>query len=67
MLQLEADFANKWSLEVQFWTISEDNREDAILPEYDFSKSIGPSSCQINVEVVATETGHESCWATLSF
>ena len=67
MLQLEPDLAIKWKLEAPFLAISEDNMETAYLTEYDLSRCIGSSHYQICLHMIATETGHGSCLATLFF
>ena len=67
MPQLELDLAIKWNLEAQYLAISEDNMETAYLTEYDLSRCIGSSRYQICLDMIATETGHGSCLATLFF
>ena len=39
--------------------------ETAYLTEYDLSRCMGSSRYQICLDMIATETGHESCLATL--
>ena len=41
--------------------------ETAYLTEYDLSRCIGSSRYQICLDMIATETGHGSCLATLFF
>ena len=67
MPQLEPDLAIKWNLEAPYLAISEDNMETAYLTEYDLSRCIGSSRYQICLDMIATETGHGSCLATLFF
>ena len=67
MPQLEPDLALKWKLEAPLVAISEDNMETAYLTECDLSRCIGSSWYQICLDMVATERGHGSCLATLSF
>ena len=62
--QLEPDLAIKWKLEAPYLAISEDNMKTAYLTEWD---SIGSSRYQICLDMIATETGHGSCLATLFF
>ena len=65
--QLEPDLAIKWKLEAPYLAISEDNMDTAYLTEYDPSQCIGSSRYQICLDMIATETGHGSCLATLFF
>ena len=67
MPQLEPDLAINWKLEAPSLARSEDNMETAYLTEYDLSRCIGSSRYQICLEMIATETGHGSCLATLFF
>ena len=67
MPQLEPNLAIKWKLEAPYLAISEDNMETAYLTEYDLSRCIGSSRYQICLDMIATETGHGSCLATLFF
>ena len=67
MPQLEPDLAIKWKLEAPYLAISENNRETAFLTEYDLGRFIGSSRYQICLDMIATETGHDSCLATLYF
>ena len=67
MPQLEPDLAIKWKLEAPYLAISEDNIETAYLTEYDLSRCIGSSRYQLCLDMIATETGHGSCLATLFF
>ena len=62
----EPDLAIKWKLEAPYLAISED-KETAFLTEYDLGRCIGSSRCQICLDMIATETGHVSCLATLYF
>ena len=67
MPQPEPDLAIKWKLEAPYLAISEDNMETAYLTDYDLSRCIGSSRYQICLDMIATETGHGSCLATLFF
>ena len=67
MPQLDSDLAIKWKLEAPYLAISEDNMETACLTEYDLSRCVGSSGCQICLDMIATATGHKSCLATLFF
>ena len=67
MLQLEPDLAIKWKVEAPYLAISEDNMETAYLTEYDLSRCIGSSRCEIYLDLIAKETGHGFCLATLFF
>ena len=63
--QLEPDLAIKWKLEAPYLAITEYNMETAHLTEYDLSRFIGSSRYQICLNMIATETRHGSCLATL--
>ena len=67
MPQPEPDLAIKWKLEAPYLAISENNRETGFLTEYDLGRCIGSSRYQIWLDMIATETGHDSCLATLYF
>ena len=67
MPQSEPDLAIRWKLEAPYLAISEDNIETAYLTEFDLSRCIGSSRYQICLDMIATETGHGSCLATLFF
>ena len=67
MPQREPDLAIKWKLEAPLLAISENNKETAFLTEYDLGRCIGSSRYQICLDMIATETGHDSCLATLYF
>ena len=67
MPQPEPDLAIKWKLEAPYLAISENNKETAFLTEYDLGRCIGSSRYQICLDMIATETGHDSCLATLYF
>ena len=67
MPQPEPDLAIKWKLEAPYLAISENNKETAFLTEYDLGRCIGSSRYQICLDLIATETGHDSCLATLYF
>ena len=67
MPQPEPDMAIKWKLEAPYLSFSESNDKTAFLTEYDFSRCIGSSRYQICLEMIATESGHESCLAALYF
>ena len=67
MPQLEPDLAIKWNLEVPYLAISENNIETVYLTESDLSRCIGSSRYQICLDMIATETEHGSCSATLFF
>ena len=60
-------FGNQWKLEAPYLAISENNKETAFLTEYDLGRCIGSSRYQICLDMIATETGHDSCLATLYF
>ena len=59
--------AIKWKLEALYLAIWEDNMETAYLTEYGLSRCIGSSRYQLCLDMIATETGHGSCKATLLF
>ena len=65
MPQPEPGLAIKWKLEAPYSTISEDNMETAYLTDYDLSRCLGSSPYQLCLDMIATETGHGSCLATL--
>ena len=67
MPQPEPDLAIKWILEAPYLAISEINKETAFLTEYDLGRCIGSSRHQICLDMIATETGHDSCLAMLYF
>ena len=67
MPQPEPDLAIKWKLEAPYLAISQNNKETAFLTEYDLGRCIGLSRYQICLDMTATETGHDSCLATLYF
>ena len=67
MLQPEPDLAIKWKLEAPYLAISENIKETAFLTEYDFGRCIGSSRYQICLDMIATETSHDSCLASLYF
>ena len=67
MPQPEQDSAIKWKLEAPYLAISENNKETAFLADYDLSRCIGSTRYQICLDMIATETGHDSCLATLYF
>ena len=48
-------------------SILENNQATAFLTEYDLGRCIGLSRYQICLDMIATETGHDSCLATLYF
>ena len=64
MPQPEPDLAIKWKLEAPYLAISENNKT-AFLTEFDLGRCIGSSLYQICLDMIATETGHDSCLATL--
>ena len=66
MPQPEPDLAIKWHLEAPYLATSENNKETAFLTEHDLGRCIR-SSHQIRLEMIATETGLDSCLATLYF
>ena len=65
MPQLEPDLAIKWKLEAPYLAISESIK--AFLTEYDLGRCIGSSRYQKCPDMIATETSHDSCLATLYF
>ena len=67
MPQPEPDIAIKWKLEAAYLAILEDNMESAYLTDYDLSRCIGSSRYQFCLDMIAKETGHGSCLATLFF
>ena len=67
MPQPEQDSAIKWKLEAPYLAISENNKETAFLTDYDLSRCMGSSRYQVCLDMIATETGHDSCLATLYF
>ena len=67
MPQPEPDLAIRWKLEAPYLVISENNKETAFLTEYDLGRCIGSSCYQICLDMISTETVHDSCFATLYF
>ena len=67
MPQPEQDSAIKWKLEAPYLAISEKVKETAFLTDYDLSRCIGSTRYQICLDMIATETCHDSCLATLYF
>ena len=65
--QHEKSRAIKWRTEAPYLAISKDNMETAVLTENDMKHCLGSSRYQIFHEIIATETGHGSCLATLFF
>ena len=54
-------------MEAAYLAISENRKETALLTDNDLSRCIGTTRYQICLEMIATETGHNSCLATLYF
>ena len=67
MPQPEPDLAIKRKVEAPYVAISENIKETAFLTDYDLGRCIGSSRYQICLAMTATETGHDSCLATLYF
>ena len=65
--QQEPDLATKWNLEALYLAISENDKETPFLTEYDLNRCNGLSGYQICLHMIATETSHDSCLATLYF
>ena len=67
MPQPGPDLGIKWKFETHYLAILE-NKETAFLTDYYLGRCIGGSSrYQISLDMIATETGHDSCLATLYF
>ena len=67
MPQYKKDKAIMWKTEAPYLAISEDNMETAMLAKYNLKHCLGSSRYQICHKMIATETGHGSCLATLFF
>ena len=61
MPQPEPDLAIKWKLEAPYIAISDNDKETAFVIEYDLPRCIGSSRCQMCLDMIATEAGHNSC------
>ena len=68
MPQPVPDLALNWKLEATSSSIAENEKVVAVfLTDYDRSTCIGSSCYQLRLDMIATESGHESCLATLYF
>ena len=67
MPQPEPDLAIERKLEAPYLPISENIDDRSFFMVCDLSRCIGFSRYQISLDMIATESGHESCQATLYF
>ena len=65
--QPKNDMAINWKLETPYLSNSENHDDIAFMNEYDLSRFFASTHYPICLDMIATESGHESCPATPYF